>query len=154
MLTSGRPRPAVLIGVAGLALLLAGLTLDPVFVINKRIWTSSFALLSSGFSAMVFAALLAIPTGRASAVVATPFRILGANTILAFVVSTLVGRLYGLPILPGAEGRVTPQGWLNGLALEMVGEPYVASLICALLMVTVVTLLMWPLHRRGVHLRL
>lgn len=154
VLTSGRARPALLIGLAGLALFVAGLALDPVFVINKRIWTSSFALLSSGFSAMVLAALLVALPSRATAVAATPFRILGANAIAAFVLSTLVGRLYGMPVIPGAEGRVTPQAWLDGIATGLVRDPHLGSLICALLVLSLVGLMVWPLHRRGIHWRL
>lgn len=151
LLKSGRARPALIIGVAGLALFVAGLALDPVLVINKRIWTSSFALLSSGFSALTLAALLVILRSRIVEIGATPFRILGANAILAFIVSTLIGRLYGLPF--GAD-RVTPQGWLNGVALGLVGEPNLASLLCAVLVCSLVVLLIWPLHRRAIHFRL
>lgn len=154
VLKSGRPRPALLIGLTGLALFAAGLALDPVFVINKRIWTSSFALLSSGVSAMLLAGLLVALPHRAAAVAATPFRILGANAIAAFVLSTLIGRIYGMPVIPGAEGRVTPQGRLNGLATGLVGDPHLGSLICALLVLTVVVLILWPLHRRAIHFRL
>ncbi|RYI92072.1 MAG: DUF1624 domain-containing protein, partial [Acetobacteraceae bacterium] len=83
LLTSGRARPTLLIGLGGLTLFLAGLALDPLFVINKRIWTSSFALLSSGVSAMLLASLLMALPHRAATVAATPFRILGANAIAA-----------------------------------------------------------------------
>lgn len=53
-------RAALTIGVAGVALLAAGLLLDPMFPINKRIWTSSFVVFSGGFSAVVLALLMGI----------------------------------------------------------------------------------------------
>ncbi|MDG2534622.1 DUF5009 domain-containing protein [Sphingomonas sp. HITSZ_GF] len=143
-------RAPMLIGAAGALLLVAGLALDPVFVINKRIWTSSFALLSSGFSALVLAALMLALRQRAAAIAAMPFRVLGANAILAFVVATLLGRLYGLPLLGGA----TPQATLNGIMLALVGEPYFASFLCAVLVCAIVVALLWPLQRRGFHFRL
>ena len=151
-----RPTRAVLIlAAAGLTLFLAGVALDPVFVVNKRIWTSSFALLSAGFSSMVLAALIALPRQRIIDVALTPFRVLGGNAILAFVVSTLLGRLYGLGFLPVAEAAErTPQGWLNGRMLDLLVEPHWASFACAVLMVTVVTLILTPLHRRAIHFRL
>ena len=45
-------RALLRIAIAGALLVAAGLLLDPVFSINKRLWTSSFALLSSGVSAL------------------------------------------------------------------------------------------------------
>jgi predicted acyltransferase len=44
-----------LIAIGGLLLVVAGLLLAPVFPINKRLWSSSFALLSSGLSALLLA---------------------------------------------------------------------------------------------------
>ena len=148
-------RAPLILAAAGLLLFLAGVALDPVFVVNKRIWTSSFALLSSGFSAVVLAGLIALPRHKIIDGAMTPFRILGGNAILAFIVSTLLGRLYGLGFLPVAEAaQRTPQGWLNARMLTVFGEPHWASFACAVLMVTVVTLILAPLHRRAIHFRL
>jgi predicted acyltransferase len=139
------------IAATGLSLLIAGLFLDPVFVINKRIWTSSFALLSSGFSALLLAALILLLRSDVLRRLAAPFRVLGANAILAFVISTLLGRLYGWTLLANDE---SPQHWLNTMALGMVSDPYLASLLCALLMLALVTMILWPLHRRALYFRL
>ncbi|RZJ44788.1 MAG: DUF1624 domain-containing protein [Brevundimonas sp.] len=148
-------RTTLILATAGLLLFLAGMALDPVFVVNKRIWTSSFALLSSGFSSMVLAALITQPRRRIVDGALSPFRILGGNAILAFIVSTLLGRLYGFPFLPVADAtHRTPQGWLNARMLSVFGEPHWASFVCAVLMVTVVTLILAPLHRRAIHFRL
>lgn len=76
------------IALAGLVLFAAGLLLDPVFVINKRIWTSSFALLSGGFSALALAAFAVVLRSEWAMRLAMPLRILGGNAILAFVLST------------------------------------------------------------------
>ena len=147
-------RAVLIIAGAGAASFAAGLLLDPLFPINKRIWTSSFALLSSGFSALVLAALIAALRSGLAARLATPFRILGGNAILAFVLSTLLGRIYGFPF-PGEGGApLWPQQWLNERAFAVVGDPYMASLACALGMLALVTLAIWPLHRRAIHFRL
>jgi predicted acyltransferase len=69
----------------------------------------------------------------------------------AFVLSTLLGRFYGWPLLPGGE---SPQHWLNDAALRVTANPYLASLLCALFMLALVTLALWPLHRRAIHFRL
>ncbi|RZJ82803.1 MAG: DUF1624 domain-containing protein [Brevundimonas sp.] len=121
-------RAPLILAAAGLTLFVAGMALDPVFVVNKRIWTSSFALLSSGFSAVVLAGLIALPRQRIIDGALTPFRILGGNAILAFIISTVLGRFYGLGFLPVVEAaQRTPQGWLNARMLSVFGEPHWAS---------------------------
>jgi predicted acyltransferase len=142
---------ALRIGVFGVVLLLAGLLLDPLFPINKRLWTSSFALLSSGYSAILLGAILAAVRFRRVVRLSTPLRILGGNAILAFVLATLLGRLYGFPLLRDGE---SPQHAINALSLRAVSDPYLASLVCAFAMLVVVTVMVWPLHRRAIHVRL
>lgn len=139
---------------AGLALVAAGFLLDPLFPINKRIWTSSFALLSSGFAALAFAALTLAARSGAVVRLLTPLRILGGNAILAFTLSILLSLFSGLPILHQGGAVVTPQQWGNSLALRFISDPYLASLACALAIVTLITLIIWPLHRRAIHWRL
>lgn len=147
-------RAAMTIGAASLAVFVAGLLLDPLLVINKRIWTSSFALLSSGFAGLLLAALILLLRRRPAALLLTPFRVLGGNAILAYVVSTLLGRVYDMPIIASAGDMVAPRPWLNGIVLGVVGDPRVASTSCAVLFVAVVGAVLWPLHRRGLHVRL
>jgi predicted acyltransferase len=139
---------------AGLLLVFAGLLLDPLFPINKRIWTSSFALLSSGFAALVLAGLALTLRNRLALRMAAPLRILGGNAILAFILSVLVGLVYGLPLLTRQGAPDSLQGWSNRLALGAIGDPPLASLACALFILALILLALWPLHRRAIHFRL
>ncbi len=141
------------IALAGAALVAGGLLLDPLFVINKRIWTSSFALLSSGVAALAFAALLAAAPSRAAVRAMAPLRVLGGNAILAFVISTALGRIGGFAFIPAADGPVFPQQWLDERVLRVVGDPGLASFLCALAVLALVTAILWPLHRRAIHFR-
>jgi len=142
------------IALAGAVLMAAGLALDPVFVINKQIWTSSFALLSGGFSALTLAALMVALRSDGVVRLVAPLRILGGNAILAFSVSILAGVLGGVPIVPAAGEWITPQKWGNTIALSLIPDVHLASLACALAILALITLALWPLHRRGIHLRL
>ncbi len=66
------------IAIAGAVLLVAGLALDPLLAINKRLWTSSFALLSSGFAALALAGFaVALRSGWVRSALA-PLRVLAA----------------------------------------------------------------------------
>jgi predicted acyltransferase len=150
-----RPADAVLwTALAGTALVIAGLLVSEVVPINKRLWTPSFALLSSGVSALVLAgAALALRFGWIARL-ATPLIVLGGNAILAFLLATVLSRLSGFAWIPEA-GRVrTPQTWGDHLMLRVLPDPYLASLACAVGITSLITLALWPLHRRGLHLRL
>jgi predicted acyltransferase len=145
-------RTAWLIGGAGVVLIVAGLLLDPVFPINKRIWTSSFALLSSGVSAVMLSLLTLMLENAAVRTMATPLRVLGGNATLAFVLSILLGIFSGYSILRG--GTMTPQAWGLELAEKIIAAPMLASLACAIAILVLITALIWPLHKRAIHWRL
>jgi predicted acyltransferase len=142
------------IAIAGALLVAAGLLLDPVFPINKRLWTSSFALLSSGVSTLALVCcVIGLRSERVSPM-AVPFKILGGNAILAFTISILLGYASGFPIMRWAEEPASPQYWGDQVALSIISDEYLASLACALSVLAFITLLIWPLHRRAIHLRL
>lgn len=145
-------RSALAIAAAGAVLMIVGALLDPLIPINKRIWTPSFALLSSGFAALALAALAVASRSAVARTLLVTLEVLGGNAILAFVLSTLIGRVYSFPLI-GAK-RVSPQAWLNGEMLALVGDPPLASLLCAAIVLAAVIALLWPLHRRALHFRL
>jgi len=144
-------RGMMVLAVAGILLVVAGLMLDPLFPINKRIWTSSFALLSSGVSMILFALLALLLRSHAAHVAAYPLRVLGGNATLAFVLSILLDIFSTYPVLRGTQ---TPQAWGMALAQTMIADPKLASLACAVAILILITALLWPLHRRAIHFRL
>jgi predicted acyltransferase len=145
-------RIAALAGI-GIALIAAGLALDAVFPINKKIWTSSFALLTSGISflALLLAAAL-LRSGPARYLVA-PFKILGGNAILAFSISMFLSALAMIP-LTGGDRPKTLQGIGMDLMQRVISDPYLASFMCAVAVLTLIFAILWPLDRKGIHLRL
>ncbi|WP_420138723.1 acyltransferase family protein [Sphingomonas sp.] len=146
------PRGMLVLGVAGALLVLGGLALDPLFPINKRIWTSSFALLSSGVSMILFALLALVLRSHTARIAAYPLRVLGGNATLAFVLSILLGIFSSYEIFRG--GTQTPQAWGMALAHAIIPDPKLASLACAIAILILITGLLWPLHRRAIHFRL
>lgn len=135
--------------VLGLGLVVLGHVLDPMFVINKRIWTSSFALASSGWAILAYCALFFALQARASRILMQPVFILGGNAILAFVISQIFSAVAGLSV-----GGTTLQNVGFETFQAVVKDPLMASLLCAFGILSIVTLLIWPLHRRAIHWRL
>ena len=149
-----RPEQAVACTVAvGLLLIAAGLALDRVFPINKRLWTTSFALFSGGVSALSLAAAAVLVRSSLAARLMTPLSVLGSNAILAFIVATVLSRLSGFAWLREGGAQVTAQAWGDHIMLRLIPEPYLASFACAVGMLALITLALWPLHRRSIHLR-
>lgn len=151
-------RAAGWIAIGGVALLAAGLLLDPVFPLNKRLWTSSFALATSGVSAILFALCMALcmaATRRAwiNRWLA-PFRVFGMNAILAYSLSVLLAIAGAQPIVPAGQGVTSPMGWIFTRIVGLVSDPWLASFLCSLVLLALVFAAVFPLHRRGIHLRL
>ena len=138
----------------GLLLIAAGLAIDRVFPINKRLWTRSFALFSGGVSALSLAVAAVLVRSPLAARLMTPLNVLGSNAILAFGIATVLSRLSGFAWLRDGATLLTPQTWGDHLVLLLIPEPYVASLACAVGMLVLITATLWPLHRRAIHLRL
>lgn len=133
----------------GSVLVVIGHLLDPMFVINKRIWTSSFALVSGGWSILAYCALFLVLKARAFETLMRPLFILGGNAILAFVISQVLSAVAELPV-----GGTTPQKLGFQILQAVVKDPWLASLSCAVGILGLVTLLIRPLHRRGIYWRL
>jgi len=137
--------------IAGTALTLIGLALTPVLPLNKRIWTPSFALFTTGLSAILLA-LAMLATARQSLRKAlTPLHIFGTNAITGYILSLLLIIAALKPILPGGG---TIQAWTFARINIVVPDPYLASFLFAVLVLLIVFATLVPMHRRGIHLRL
>jgi predicted acyltransferase len=139
------------LAVFGAVILLLGTWLHPLLPINKKIWTSSFVLVSSGFSVVLLALLIALSRSGSAQRAMTPLLVFGGNAILAFVLSQLLGVFGSLLLLAGGQ---TPQEWGFATALAMTGDAKLASLLCAVAILLLILAVLVPLHRRGIHLRL
>ncbi len=133
----------------GFALVLSGYLMSPLIVVNKWIWTPSFALVSSGWSLLAYCALHFALQRSAGQAVLKPVLILGGNAILAFVLCELLGKIAGIPV-----AGESPQNFAFQTMLSMVNDPWMSSFLCALGVLGIILLVIWPLQRRGIHIRL
>lgn len=137
----------------GAALVAVGLLLDPVMPINKKLWTPSFALMTSGWAMLVLVALQLVARSPTALRLMTPLRIVGANAVIAFVVSIVCQSAQGVPV-SRAPGAPTVQGWIDHVAEALIPDRWLASLSCSLLLLGLIVLALVPLHRRAIHFRL
>jgi predicted acyltransferase len=143
-------RATAWIAIGGAVLALGGLALAPAFPLNKRLWTSSYALLSTGLSGLIFAACIVASRRPAIDRLGAPFYVLGKNAILGYMLSLLIA-LAGFKL---SLGGTTLQGHAFAAALAVIPNPFLASFACAVAVLLLVIGLLIPLHNRGIHLRL
>lgn len=142
-------RAALRIALAGAALVVIGLLLHPVLPINKKLWTSSFAIFTSGSSALLLALCMTATRNGIPRLLA-PLHMLGMNAILGYILSELIG-IAGFRLFIGDR---SVQDWSFAQLGNLIPDPYAASFAYALIALALVLAALVPFHRRGVHLRL
>jgi predicted acyltransferase len=126
--------------------------------INKRIWTSTFALLSGGVSMLACALLYWIldlrSTSRWTKPAITFTRIFGTNAILAFVLSSVITASLDAVHLQAAGGALS----LHHAGYQYLFAPWlpprIGSLTYALAIVALNAALLYPLYRKRIFVRI
>lgn len=139
--------------VAGVVLMLLALALDPVYPIIKKIWTGSFALFSVGVSLVLLAAIDAVIRKIKTTALLYPIHVFGANALLAFSVSTLIGPLMDIPLeTNNAASSLRNSGF--AFFKQLLGNPPLASFCYSLVVTGLIFLLMSWCYQRRWFLRL
>ena len=140
-------------GLLGLA---AGLVWNYWFPINKNLWTSSFALFSGGFALVFLAALYwLVEIKQWRGTWAMPILVFGMNAIAGFVADSIVyGPGYTFTV-KSHNGAVlvwhdAAQSRLMSLGLSVPN----ASLVYFLAAVLFCWLLLWPLWRKRIFIKI
>jgi len=133
----------------GNLLICAGLVLDYWMPINKKLWTSSFALFMAGLDFVMFAISLWLVDGRGYRRLARPFVIFGMNAIAVYMASEMFSLLLDNVAINGIS--LHELFYVN--VCLAVASPYNASLLFAVLFVLVMFVFAWALHRKGWYLR-
>ena len=152
-----QPRERVTSGLVagGVLAMVLGLWLDHWFPLNKNLWTSSYVLFTAGVSATALAACFWSVDVRGHKRWTTPFLVFGTNPILAYWLSSAVGKILELVHVTRASGRsifleTHLVDWLRLLG----GSRPLAALIYALLYTGLWLVLLWPLYRRDIFVRI
>jgi predicted acyltransferase len=143
-------RTVALLAVLGLACFAVGWGWGVWFPISKKLWTSSFVLLTAGIAMVIFAGcLLKFDVWRWRRL-ARPFEIVGVNAIFVFVASGLLAQLLGIVQIGGGSAH----SWLySHLFTSWIADPKLASLGFALATVAFWWLILWAMSRRGWSVR-
>jgi predicted acyltransferase len=134
----------------GAGLTVTGLALSPWLPINKLIFTSTFALFSTGVSLLVFGLLYIWVDGYGFRRGITPALVLGTNAILAFVVSSVITAMLDRIHVSG----INLHAYLYRHMFTPWLPPTLGSHTYALAIVLLNMALLYPLYHRRIFLRL
>jgi predicted acyltransferase len=133
----------------GLACVAVGLAWNEWLPIGKKLWTSSFVMLTAGLAMIALAACLALFDVAGWRRLARPFEIVGVNAIFVFVASGWVGVLLG---------RINVEGhslhhWIYYPYSHHLADPRTASLGFALTYVAFWWIVLWLMSLKNWSIR-
>ncbi len=150
-----RVRKVVVLAAAGVCLIILGLALNPLLPIIKKIWTSTFALFSGGVALLIFSGLYAVLDIRQWRRWIGPPLVFGTNAIVAFALSTVITVMTDRLHVTAFDGTtLTLHRWAYQEGFATWLQPVHASLAYAILIVLINLLVIYPLYRKRVFLRI
>ena len=148
--------------VAGCVFVLAGFAWDMVFPINKKIWTSSYTIYTTGLALMVLSVLIyLIEFKNSKGAWSRFFDVFGKNALFIFVLSGALPRLLGLIRIPnglttaGKQKFLTPFAWFYEHVCKPIlpSDPRIGSLIYALFFIAFMWFLAWLLDKKNIYIK-
>lgn len=138
--------------VAAVALLLTGFCWDMVFPINKKIWTSSYTIYTSGLALLTIATMIyLIEMKNIRGGISRFFNVFGKNALFVFALSAFLPK--GLSLIRWGEG-MNPWNFLyKGVFVHLPGDPRLGSLLFALCVILFMWLICYWLDRRKIYIR-
>ncbi len=137
----------------GLILLCAGYVWDWFFPINKKLWTSSYALFTGGLALSLLALCYLVIDVRGRSRWSFPFVVYGMNAIGIYVLSgVLASLLYSIRVST-PSGTASLYEAIYRTVFAWIGPAAFSSLLFALTWVVVLYLVAWWMYRKRIFLK-
>lgn len=157
-LHSNRDRNQKAVGMFFMAniLLFLGICCDYGFPINKKIWSSSYVLFTGGLALHFLAMCYWVIDIQGYKKWAAPFLVYGTNAITAYFASGIFVRILLMIKVAGGTGgeAIALRSWLYKVLFASWLSPLNASLGFALCYVALWCLLLVPLYRRKIFIKI
>ncbi|MBW4642981.1 MAG: acyltransferase family protein [Goleter apudmare HA4340-LM2] len=109
---SVQTRTSIGLALFGIGCLIIGWAWGWTFPINKKIWTSSYVVFSSGWALLLLAACYELMEVRRIRRWSQPFEIMGLNAIALFVASVLLIKILARTTIGSGETATSTYNWL------------------------------------------
>ena len=142
-------------------MIVTGWCWDLVFPINKKIWTSSFTIYTSGLATITIATLIYLIEFKNKRGWFTKFfDVFGKNALFVFALSAFLPRTLALIRIPdhlddqGKTVYITPWGWLyQRVLVHIPGDPRIGSLAYAICVISFMWLICWWLDKKKIYIK-
>ncbi|MCC6288606.1 MAG: DUF1624 domain-containing protein [Chitinophagaceae bacterium] len=141
------------LSVTAVALLIGAYCWDLVFPINKKIWTSSYVLCTTGLAVAIIASMIyAIELRGVKNWLTRFFDVFGKNALFVFALSAFLPKTLNLIRL---GNDVTPWNWLYKKVWINVlpSVPELGSLLYALTVISFMWLICWWMDKKGIYVK-
>ena len=147
--------------VAAIVLMAAGYCWDMVFPINKKIWTSSYVLYTTGLAMAVLGVLIyLIEFNGKKGVWSKFFDVFGKNPLFIFVISGFLPRLLGLIRINNgtkSDGSIiytSPFGWFyEHICKNISADLRVGSLVYAIIMIIFYWSIVYWMDKKKIYVK-
>lgn len=146
---------------SAVALVATGYCWDMVFPVNKKIWTSSYVVYTTGLAMLCIATMIyMIELKQVKGWLAHFFDVFGKNPLFIFVLSGFLPRLLGLIRIPGQmdesgkQHYLSPFGWFyENICAKIPGDPKTGSLAYAICMILLYWAIAWWLDKKKIYVK-
>lgn len=136
----------------GAVMIAAGLLLDYIIPINKNLWTPSYVLFMGGMAVVVLSLLYYLCDIKKNSIITSPFLVLGRNAIAVYILSSIAGKAMISIMVPFGNAEVPVKTFIYTMLFASWLDPFVASLLYAVLFLILWFLIMYILYRRRIFI--
>ncbi len=145
--------------VAGCVLVFIGFCWDIVFPINKKIWTSSYTVYTTGLALLILSIMIYLLDFRnKGGWWSSFFDVFGKNALFIFAMSALIPKTLWLIRIHNNTGKpkyLNPLSWFYEHLCKPIfpSDPRIGSLIYALFFIGMMWFLAWLLDRKKIYIK-
>lgn len=147
--------------IAAVAFLITGYFWGQVFPINKKIWTSSYTVLTTGMAILTIATMIYFIEFKGSkGWLSRFFDVFGKNSLFVFALSGFLPRVLGLIRISngfndkGDPKYLSPFGWFYEYVCKPIpGSPELGSLVYAIIMILFYWAICFYLDKKQIYIK-
>jgi predicted acyltransferase len=146
--------------ITAVGLLFTGYAWGLVFPINKKIWTSSYVVYTTGLAVVVLATMIyAIEMKRMRGWFTEFFNVFGKNALFIFAFSSFLPKTLWLirwPAGVNAQGETTysdPWHWFAKLCSKLPGRPENGSLLFSICIIILFWAICWWMDKKKIYIK-
>lgn len=138
----------------GTVLAFSGLLLQYGAPINKKIWSSTYVLVTTGFAAQLLGLLIWIIDINKKERWSRFFHAFGVNPLFVYVLAGILANIVGNVRLTYAGEAITLKGYVYGILIQPWAGNYFGSLLYALLFVSVCWFAGYILYKKNIYIKI